>query len=127
MIASKKFDSEAFLERLTKFGQRSMKLISQLPKNQFNLEYGNQLIRSSASPGANYIEALEALGTKDFIHKLRICRKETKESVYWIRMIEYSNPNLNSFQKELNDLTDEGRQIIRFLTSSILTLERKNS
>jgi len=121
-----KFDSGAFLERLTKFGQRCQKLVVQLPKTQYNFNYGDQLIRSSSSPGANYIEALEALGSKDFIHKLRISRKETKESVYWLRMVQSSNSEILNIQNEINELAEEGRQVVRLLTSSIITLEKKN-
>lgn len=125
-MTNKKFDSEAFLERLTLFGQRCQKLVSKLPKTQYNFEYSGQLIRSSSSPAANYIEALEALGSKDFIHKLRISRKETRESTYWLRMILSANSEISESQKDAQGLIDEGRNIIKLLTSSILTLEKKN-
>lgn len=123
----KKFDSKAFLERLINFGQRCQKIVGQLPKTQYNLRYGDQLIRSSSSPGANYIEALESLGAKDFIHKLRICRKETKESAYWIRMIKFANPEVESIQSEMDSLIEEGGQVVGLLTSSIITLEKKTA
>ena len=122
-----RFDSEAFYERLLNFAKRNQQLVAQLPKTQYNLEYGGQLIRSSASPGSNYIEALEALGKKDFIHKLRICRKETRESVHWLRLIEFANSVLREIVKECRELIIEGREIVKILTSSIITLEKKNS
>jgi len=84
-----KFNSEAFYERLLSLAKRCQQLVAKLPKTQYNFEYGSQLIRSSSSPGSNYIEALEALGKKDFIHKLRISRKET-------RCILRRNPALQS-------------------------------
>jgi len=122
-----KFNSEAFYERLLNFGKKCQQLVLILPKTQYNWEYGGQLIRSSASPGSNYIEALEALGKKDFIHKLRICRKETRESLHWLRLIEFSNSKLKEIVDECGGLKNEGREIIKILTSSIITLEKKGN
>lgn len=98
-----------------------------LPRTQYNLEYGDQLIRSSASPGSNYIEALEALSRKDFVHRLKICRKEVRESVHWLRLIQEANSSLRETYKESSELIQEGRELIKILTSSILTLEKKKS
>ena len=53
-----------------------------------NVEDSRQLIRSSGSVGANYIEANESLSKKDFVLRIKICRKEAKESRYWLRLIE---------------------------------------
>lgn len=122
-----KFDSEAFYERLLRFGQRSQRLVSQLPRTDYNKEYGGQLIRSSASPGSNYIEALEAASMRDFIHRLKICRKETRESNHWLRLIQEANSQLKEIYQETSELIQEGREIVKILTSSILTSEKKNS
>src|SRR3989344_5873931 len=116
---SGKFGSEAFYERLLDFTKRCQKLVISLPKTPYNEVYGKQLLRSSSSVSANYIEALEALGKKDFIHKLRISRKETKESVHWLRLIEFSNSNIPAIVKECQKLIKEGREIIKILSSSI--------
>ena len=51
------------------------------------MEYSKQLIRSSSSVGANYIEANEALSKKDFLMRIKICKKESKESRYWLRLL----------------------------------------
>ena len=59
-----------------------------MSKNLQNIEDGKQLIRSSGSIGANYIEASESLSKKDFYHRLRISRKEAKESIYWLKLID---------------------------------------
>lgn len=126
-MPSTKFDSEAFYERLLAFGQRCQRLVSQLPKTDYNREYGNQLIRSSASPGSNYIEALEAAGRRDFIHRLKICRKETRESVHWLRLIQEANSSLKEVSIEATKLIDEGREIVKILTASIITSEKKKS
>jgi four helix bundle protein len=55
------------------------------------LEYGKQVVDASGSVGANYIEANEALGKKDFLMRIKICRKEAKESAYWLRLIIETN------------------------------------
>jgi len=59
-----------------------------LPHNLSNVEYGKQLIRASGSVGANYIEAEDALSKKDFVMRIRISRKEAKESGYWLELTE---------------------------------------
>ena len=128
MVAVKleKFDSEAFYERQFEFAKRCQKLVSELTKTLYNQEYGYQLIKSSSSIGSNYIEALEALSKKDFIHRLRISRKEAQESVHWLRLIKYANSKSNEIVKESKELIIEGREIVKIFSASIITLERKN-
>jgi four helix bundle protein len=53
-----------------------------------NIEDSKQLVRASGSVGANYIEANEALGKKDFLMRIRICKKESKESRFWLRLVD---------------------------------------
>jgi four helix bundle protein len=62
--------------------------VKKLPKTIPNIEHGRQLIRASGSVGANYIEANEALSKKDFVLRLKICRKEAKESRYWLELVD---------------------------------------
>ena len=62
--------------------------IKKLPETPSNKEDRRQLIRASGSVGANYIEANEALSKKDFVMRIKICRKEAKESRYWLRLID---------------------------------------
>ncbi|MEZ4778358.1 MAG: four helix bundle protein [Flavobacteriaceae bacterium] len=80
-----------------------------------NLEDGKQLVRSSGSIGANYIEANEKLGEKDFIFRLKIARKEAKESKYWIRLLKVSNND----NKSLDDLMQESEELRKILSSII--------
>ena len=108
---NKKFDSETLYERLYNFALRCQRLTNLLPKTSYNLVYNRQLTRSSGSMGANYIEALEGLSKKDFIHRLRICRKETRESVHWLRLIKDSNADLPEITKEAQKLIEEGQEI----------------
>ena len=79
-----KFDLE---ERTLTYAKRVNALVNNLPKTITNLENGKQLARSSGSVGANYIEANEAISRKDFIHRIKICRKEVKESRFWLNLI----------------------------------------
>jgi four helix bundle protein len=75
-------------ERAFQFAWRVRKLVKRLPKTAGNFEDGKQLIRSSGSVGANYIEANESLGEKDFLLHIKISRKEAKESQYWLRLLD---------------------------------------
>lgn len=82
---SKPYDLE---ERTYNFAVQCRDMVKRLAKTTPNLEYGKQLIRSSGSQAANYIEANEALGKKDFAMRIKICRKETKESCLWLRLCD---------------------------------------
>ena len=82
---SKHYDLE---ERTLRFAKDVIEFASALPRTTANIELIKQVIRSSASVGSNYIEANEALGKKDFAMRVKICRKEAKESGYWLRLIE---------------------------------------
>ena len=80
-----------------------------------NIEDGKQLIRSSGSVGANYIEANEKLGKKDFKFRVKIARKEAKESEYWLRLLKEGNPTLHQF----DDLIQESNELRKILSSII--------
>lgn len=80
----KRYDLE---RRTEEFARRTAAFVEKLPKGMVNIEFTRQLVRSSASVGANYIEANEALSKKDFLMRAKICRKEAKESGYWLRLV----------------------------------------
>lgn len=94
------FDLE---ERTYKFAKRSRDFVKKLPRTISNIEYGKQLIRSSASVGANYIEANEHLGKKDFMHKIKICRKEAKESRFWLKLCITHLPDSENQQQLIQE------------------------
>jgi len=81
----KQYDLE---DRTLAFARRSRELVAKLTKTVGNIEDGKQLVRASGSVGANYIEANEALSKKDFVMRIKICRKEAKEARYWLRLID---------------------------------------
>jgi four helix bundle protein len=82
---SKTYDLE---DRTLAFAKKVRALVKKLPKTLSNIEDGKQLVKASGSVGANYIEANEALSKKDFVMRIKICRKEAKESRYWLRLID---------------------------------------
>lgn len=108
-------------KRLLELSKQVYTLTKQIPKDKANLEYIDQIIRSSSSIGANYIEANEAESRKDFFHRIKISRKESKETNYWFELIKFANPNLTS---QINDLTREVSEFIK-LFSSIINSQTK--
>ena len=111
---NKPFDLE---ERTFLFAKECRFYIQKLPKTISNIEDEKQFVRSSGSVGANYIEANEKLGEKDLTFRLKISRKEAKESKYWIRLLEELNPDLKEISSHLYIEADELRKIL----SSIIT------
>jgi four helix bundle protein len=95
---SKQYDLE---ERTLEFAKSTVKFYKELSRTVINGEIGKQLIRAATSVGANYIEANEALGKKDFLMRIKICRKEAKESGYWLKLIETHDSDLRSEQEML--------------------------
>ena len=63
----------------------------QVPRSLGNIEDCKQVVRGSGSIGANYIEANESLGRKDFLMHIKICRKEAKECRYWLLLLDVGN------------------------------------
>lgn len=98
---SKPFNLE---DRTFQFAQRIIKYIKSLSKLLTNLEISKQLFRSASSVGANYIEANESLSKKDFIMRIKICRKEAKETRYRLRLLnDFREENVNLI-KEITEL-----------------------
>jgi four helix bundle protein len=75
-------------DRTLAFAREVRDYVKNMPNTITNAEYGRQLVRASGSVGANYIEAEEALSRKDFVMRIKISRKEAKESRYWLELIE---------------------------------------
>lgn len=103
-------------DRTLEFSKRIAKMCYALPKNTINEIYIKQILRSASSIGANYIEANESLGKKDLKMKIKIARKEAKETTYWLNLIIAANSN---FQKRIEPLVQESIEI-RNILSTIL-------
>ncbi len=103
-------------DRTLEFAKKVVDLVKELPRNIANLELSSQIIRSAGSVGANYREANDSLGKKDFIMRLRISRKEAKETYYWLQLISHSN---SALKESIDLLLDESSQLIKILSSII--------
>ena len=101
------------------FAARIVRLAESLPRTEAGRHVSGQVLRSGTSPYANHAEAEEAESIDDFVHKLKICLKELRETWRWLRLIQriplVKKPDL------LNPLIDEADQLIRIFRKSILT------
>jgi len=111
---NKNYDLE---ERTAIFAEKCRDYVRKLPRTIANIEDGKQLIRSSGSQAANYIEANEALSKKDFQHRIRIARKEAKESCLWLRLSQ--SENNTDLENEKQKLLKEGVELRNIFTSII--------
>lgn len=109
-----KFDLE---DRTLEFGKQVVFLVNKLPKNTVNLALCSQFVRSGTSVGANYREANASLGSKDFLMKIRICKKEGMETLYWLKLLKENN---KSFESEIRGLISECDQLVRIFSAIIL-------
>ena len=109
-------DSIRALERRTlAFAQAVKSLVKSVQKTIPNVEFSKQLIRSSSSIGANYIEANESLGKKDFIMHVRISCKEARETIYWLNLIDCLD------EQTRVDLIAECEQLVKIFGSMLRT------
>lgn len=106
-----KFDLE---DRTLDFAKKAINLLKELPRNNINFEMISQATRSTGSIGANYREANDALGKKDFYMRMKICRKEAKESKYWLELILHNNTDL---KEQILPLIDEVTELIKIFSS----------
>lgn len=108
---NKKYDLE---DRTLKFGKMIIGLVKLLPKNSINFNLGDQVIRSGTSMEANYREANETETKKDFCFRIRICRKEGKETLYWLNLIIEANPELRG---KVDPLLQETTELVKIFAS----------
>ena len=108
-------------ERTFAFAKNVRFFVRKLPKIAQNIEDGKQLVRASGSVGANYIEANESLGKKDFLMRIKISRKEAKEGRYWLGLIDVNNnPEL---EKERTTLIKESTELMNIFGSIVRKYE----
>jgi four helix bundle protein len=96
--------------------------IKRLPKSLSNTEDCKQLIRASGSVGANYIEANESLSKKDFLMRIKISRKESKEARYWLRLLDLEDTT--DFEKDHSRLIDESTQLMKIFGAIVTKTEQ---
>lgn len=104
-------------ERTYNFAKNCRILINKLPYTNSNHQDGKQLIKSCGSIGANYLEANESLSKKDFKYRIKISRKEAKESVYWLRLLKEINCD---FEQEIEELINESEQLRKILSTILI-------
>lgn len=114
----------ALEERTTEFAKRVIRLCKELPNNTINRRLIDQIVRSAGSVGANYREANEALGKKDLAHRLRIARKECKETEHWLMLIEEANENIGKRMEGLFGECGEIRSILSAIIKKVSDVEK---
>lgn len=85
-----------------------------------------QVLRSSGSVAANYLEALEAFSPDDYLYRIRVCKKEARESGLWLRLISDSNPIDESIHRSLDELIGETGELVKILSSIIRNKTTQN-
>ena len=104
-------------ERTFEFAKEVRLFIKSLDYTTANKEDSKQVIRSSGSVGANFIEANESLSKKDFVFRVKVSRKEAKESAYWLKLIGETNDLEN--KQVLNNLIQEANELKKILSAII--------
>lgn len=103
------------IKRTFEFAFQVRRFVNRLPKSIANYEDAKQLVRSSGSVAANYLEAQEGLSRKDFFYRIKVCRKEARESGLWLRLLDSgSNAELS---KERDGLAVEADELKRIFSS----------
>ena len=104
-------------DRTLVFSKNFIKFLFTVPKNVINNNLVNQASRSGTSMGANYREANETTTKKDFAFRVRICRKEAKETLYWLELLEDANPSLSS---QIKPFKQETLEFVKIFAAIIL-------
>jgi four helix bundle protein len=113
---AKPYDLE---ERTAVFAERSRAFVKRLPRTIRNVEDAKQFTRASGSIGANYIEANEAIGKRDFVMKIKICRREAKESCYWLRLLDVNG----ALEQERQQLSSEAKELMNIFGAIVRKCE----
>ncbi len=109
-------------QRTTKFSEDIIVFLKTLEKNSINIPLINQLVRSATSIGANYFEANGAASKKDFKNKICICKKEARETKYWLQLIAKANPEK---KEECRIFWQEAQELTLIFSKIIITIEKE--
>lgn len=110
---AREFDLE---KRTTEFAKDVIEVCKTSPRNPINDRIVGQVVGASGSVGANYREANDALGKKDFLQRMRIARREAKESHHWLQLLLTANSNKEA---KIRPLIKEADELKRILSSII--------
>ena len=108
----KKFDLE---DRTYEFANNCKEFLKKADRSIHNIEYYKQLIRSPGSVAANFIEANESFSQTDFAHRIKICRKESKESRLWLKLLDLSE----ILESQRNVLIQEATELMRIFGATL--------
>jgi len=111
----KRYDLE---ERTAQFGEAITQLVRALPQDAVNIPLISQIVRAGTSVGANYMEADGAESRRDFRYKISICKKESKETKHWLRMIANANPGRRD---DCQRLLKEAQELSLIFSSILLS------
>ena len=111
---TKQYDLE---ERTFEFANNVREFVKSLPRTVTNEQDIRQLVRASGSVGANYIEANESLSKKDFVMRIKISRKEAKESRYWLPLLDTGDKQ--SLDKTRVALIQEASELMNIFGSIV--------
>lgn len=101
-------------ERTLEFSKEIIRLLRILPRNTVDQVLVSQLVRSGTSVGANYREANETDTKKDFKNRVRISKKEAKETIYWLKLVLEANPELSD---KIRPLIQEATELMKILAA----------
>jgi four helix bundle protein len=118
MQKDKQYDLE---DRTLAFAKTVRVLVKALPRSVSNHENSRQVVRASGSVGANYIEANEAFSRKDLLLRIKICRKEAKETRYWWQIVDVGNDA--RLEKDRDGLIREAAELMNIFGSIIRKTE----
>ncbi len=110
----KTYDLDA---RTLEFGKRIVRLAKALSKNTINSVLVSQVVRSGTSVGANYREANEASTKKDLVYRMTLCKKEAKETLYWLDIVTEANRELES---RIKPLRQEAGELVKIFAAIVL-------
>lgn len=97
-------------------------LVKDIPYDAVNREYISQLVRCTASVGANYRAAKRGKSDADFLNKLKIVEEECDESIYFLELLKAFNP---TFEMRINELIKEGSELLKIFVASIVTTRER--
>jgi len=116
-----KYDLE---ERTAKFGENIIKFAKKIPENATTKRIIPQLVAAGTSVGANFCEADDAESGKDFIHKIGICKKESRETKHWLRMVAIA---AHKMKEEARKLWKEATELNLIFNAIVRKIRNKNN
>jgi four helix bundle protein len=120
-LSNNKYNLE---ERTAKFAEKVIDFVKTIKILPINKKIIEQLIGSTGFVGANYCEASEAESKQDFIHKIGICKKETKETKHWLRLLAKSDPER---KEEIKKLWKEAHELLSIFSKIVHTAKLKKT